>query len=64
MSEAGYAHKLDEVDRLLNDPEQPLDPAKVWSLLADIAGHSASPCNIFGRSPKPVYESARGNCDA
>ena len=36
-----YAHKLAEVDRLLNDPETPLDPAKVWSLLADIAQH---PC--------------------
>jgi hypothetical protein len=32
-----YAWKLDELDRLLNDPSVPMEPAKVWSLLAEIA---------------------------
>jgi hypothetical protein len=42
MTEAEYRRKLSEVDRLLNDPEQCLDPNKVWSLLADIAADGAS----------------------
>jgi hypothetical protein len=47
MTDAEYARKLDELDRLLNDPDVPMEPAKVWSLLAEIArqdmatGHAA-----------------------
>jgi len=37
MTEAEYARKLDELDRLLNDPDVPMQPARVWSLLAEIA---------------------------
>jgi len=37
MTEAEYAGKLDELDRLLNDPDVPMQPARVWSLLAEIA---------------------------
>jgi len=37
MTETEYASKLDELDRLLNDPETPMEPARVWSLLAEIA---------------------------
>jgi hypothetical protein len=37
MTDAEYARKLDELDRLLNDPGVPMEPAKVWSLLAEIA---------------------------
>lgn len=37
MTEADYAHKLDELDRLLNDPDVPMEPSRVWSLLAEIA---------------------------
>lgn len=36
MTETEYARKLDELDRLLNDPEVPMEPSKVWSLLAEI----------------------------
>jgi hypothetical protein len=38
MSDLEYAHKLDELDRLLNDPDVPMEPERVWSLLAEIAG--------------------------
>ena len=41
MTEAEYAQKLDDLDRLLNDPEVPLDASRVWSLLFDIARHAA-----------------------
>ena len=37
MADAEYARKLDELDRLLNNPAVPMKPAKVWSLLAEIA---------------------------
>ncbi len=37
MSDADYARKLDEVDRLLNDPDVPMEPARIWALLAEIA---------------------------
>ena len=39
MDEADYARKLDELDRLLNDPDVPMQPARVWSLLADVSRH-------------------------
>ncbi len=37
MTDTEYARKLDELDRLLNDPEVPMEPSKVWALLAEIA---------------------------
>ena len=37
MSAAEYRCKLDELDRLLNDPDVPMQPDRVWSLLADVA---------------------------
>jgi hypothetical protein len=37
MTDTDFARKLAELDRLLNDPEVPLEPAKVWSLLAEIS---------------------------
>jgi hypothetical protein len=37
MTETEYVGKLDELDRLLNDPDVPMQPARVWSLLAEIA---------------------------
>ena len=37
MSDADYARKVAEVDRLLNDPDVPMEPGRIWSLLAEIA---------------------------
>ena len=37
MTEAEYEGKLDQLDRLLNDPDVPMEPEKVWSLLAEIS---------------------------
>ena len=37
MTEADYARKLAELDRLLNDPDVPMQPARVWALLGEIA---------------------------
>ncbi len=37
MTDLDYDRKLDELDRLLNDPDVPMQPDLVWSLLAEIA---------------------------
>ncbi len=37
MTEIDYTRKLDELDRLLNDPLIPMEPARVWSLLAELS---------------------------
>jgi hypothetical protein len=45
MTDAEYARKVDELDRLLNDPDVPMQPDRIWSLLADISQrdlHSAA----------------------
>ncbi len=42
MTDADYARKLDELDRLLNDPDVPMLPDRIWSLMADIARHEAN----------------------
>jgi hypothetical protein len=36
MTERDYDRKLDELERLLNDPDVNLEPARVWSLLAEV----------------------------
>jgi hypothetical protein len=42
MTDTEYTRKLDELDRLLNDPAVPMEPAKVWSLLAEISQRDLS----------------------
>ena len=37
MSDGDYARKLDELERLLNDPDVPMEPGLVWSLLDEIS---------------------------
>jgi hypothetical protein len=47
MSTAEYSRKLDELDRLLNDPDVPMQPDRIWSLLADLS----RPETAFTRHP-------------
>jgi hypothetical protein len=37
MTESDYRTKLDELDRLLNDLDVPMEPDRVWSLLAELS---------------------------
>ncbi len=37
MTDNEYARKVDELDRLLNDPDVTMQPARVWSLLAELS---------------------------
>ena len=39
MTQQDFEQKLDEVERLLNDPAVELEPARVWLLLDEVAGH-------------------------
>jgi hypothetical protein len=44
MAENGEDRKLEELEQLLNDPDVPLEPSRVWQLLAELAGEpTASP---------------------
>jgi hypothetical protein len=39
MTEQDYVAKLDELDQLLNDPDVPMQPDRVWALLAEVSHH-------------------------
>jgi hypothetical protein len=43
MTEEQYARKLNELDRLLNDPDVPMQPARIWSLLAELSEQDLHP---------------------
>lgn len=51
MAQDEDARKLDELDRLLNDPDVPIDAARVWSLLADLSGQETG--SLAERGPRP-----------
>jgi hypothetical protein len=54
MTETEYARKLDELDRLLNDPDVPMQPSLVWSLLAEISRHDLPAAGATGSRPAPT----------
>jgi len=37
MTDADYSRKLDEIERMLNDPDTRLEPDRVWALLAEVS---------------------------
>jgi hypothetical protein len=39
MRQSAYPTKADELEHLLNDPDVPMEPARIWALLAELAGH-------------------------
>ncbi len=41
MTDEDYRRKLGEVDRVLNDPDLPLQPALIWQLLAEISNYES-----------------------
>ncbi|HET6610309.1 MAG TPA: peptide chain release factor 1 [Rhodopila sp.] len=53
MSAAEYDRKLDELDRLLNDPNVPMQPDRIWSLLADVSRVETQPAML--RATMPAY---------
>ena len=55
MTEAEYRHKLDDIDRILNDPDVPLDAGRVWSLLSETAPYTTK----FRNEAEQACESRR-----
>lgn len=44
MTDVEYTRMLDELDRLLNDPDVPIEPGRVWSLLAELSQRDLAAC--------------------
>jgi hypothetical protein len=59
MTEAEYARKLAELDHLLNDPDVPMQPARVWALLAETARFKADKESFPHADPEPETERPR-----
>jgi hypothetical protein len=51
MTETEMNRKIDELDRLLNDPDVVMEPARVWSLLAEL---SQPPANTVEHKMQPA----------
>jgi hypothetical protein len=51
MTDDDYARKLDELDRLLNDWEVPMQPDRVWSLLDEVSEQSRTEPSDEGLTP-------------
>ena len=49
MDNLEYNAKLDELDHLLNDPDVPMEPSKVWDLLAEVSHHDLQQANLSGK---------------
>ena len=58
MTDADYTRKLAELDQLLNDPDVPMQPARVWALLAEISRHDLAQGPVSARVPSPRAASA------
>jgi hypothetical protein len=39
MTDEDYARKIDETDRIPNDPNVPVQPASIWRLLVETSEH-------------------------
>jgi len=61
MTDADYARKLDELDRLLNDPDVPMLPDRIWSLLADVSAHDAVGSAVLADARSPAAGAVPGN---
>lgn len=60
MTRAEYVEKVGEVDRLLNDPSSPLDPARIWSLLFELAGTGAFGMELHDECASPGASAGQG----
>jgi hypothetical protein len=40
MTHENYERKLAELDDLINDPNMPLCPSRIWALMGEISGHA------------------------
>jgi hypothetical protein len=56
MKRQTIGSKLEELDRILNDPTAPMEAHRVWSLLDDVADRAGAEdgCHSGGSDPMPV----------
>jgi hypothetical protein len=53
MTDESYEQKLAELDDLINDPNTPLCPARIWQLMGEISGH-VGPMTNLDQETRPV----------
>jgi hypothetical protein len=61
MTDDYLTRKLYELDRLLNDPDVPLQPHLIWSLLDEVIRERRSGCRAVVDAPIPAREMALQN---
>jgi hypothetical protein len=61
MTKDEYVAKVNEVDRLLNDPTVSLDPMRIWSLLSELAGATAFDVGLHDACASPRTSIAQGD---
>jgi len=49
MTSDDYVRTLNVLDRLLNDPDVPMQPALVWRLLGEVSKHDLLACTMLPR---------------
>jgi len=59
LSDAEQDAKLNELDRILNDPDVVMEPARVWSLLAEISASLPLPLELNGETAYARGEGGR-----
>jgi hypothetical protein len=57
MTSADYIRTLDELNRLLNDPDVPLQPELIWCLLYEVAKWETTDRGEYATSPVGLPES-------
>ena len=60
MTDTDYSHKLDELERLLNDPDVRMEPARVWTILDELARHHEKDAHDVAGLPGPPIVSSVG----
>jgi hypothetical protein len=54
MTDDEFARKLDEIDRVLNDPEVPIQTALIWRLFAEISEHDMHAGTMLSQQVPPT----------
>ena len=54
MTDDDYGQKLDELNRLLNDPDVPIRPTLIWQLLGEVSKHETDTPPLATLGPAAV----------
>jgi hypothetical protein len=56
MNESDYAQMLDKLNRLVNDPDVPMQPALIWRLLDKVSEQDSPGGTMLSRIMAPGNE--------